>query len=1039
MTDLGLTTPPPLCLSASTSDQQQIWEQWIEVLECYFTAAAIQSGKRRKAVLLYVGGEELRTIHKTLNDEDETYDATKKLFNEHFRSKRNYTFERFKFRRLTPHSDESAIHFITRLKSQALMCNFEEYTPDDAICDQFIEKCRDSKLQGRLLSDSELTTDTLIQKSTTKELVEKYVSQMGNDHGEEVDALNTQQYSRSDSKEQVNAMNNQQVRNYQQGRSYQNQPSRGFKQQSFRPAQQASRYNRSDQTAGNRSIYCYCCGSNNHIAKAPNCPATGKRCDYCGRMDHFESVCQSKKAGIPRRMNSLCSPKEDDELRSLSDLTCDEGDEYIFSLNNSTDVIIKVDNQPISFLRDSGSSVDLMDRGSLRKLQKKLNLTVHPSSAKIYPYGSKSSLPLDGLIYSNIEYQGTHHLARIHISSEENSGNILSRKSAIALGLIEMKEVIHAIKSDDQLNLLKQEFPRVFKGLGKLKNVQIKFNIDPAVQPVCQHLRRIPFHVREKLEKRLKTLLELDIIEPVDGPTTWVSPVIAVPKGETIRLVVDMREANRAILRSHKPVPTLEELLDDFNGCKVYSKIDLNDGYHQEELHPESREITTFITHAGLFRYKRLVQGVKSALEEYQYHIDSLFSHQKRIRNISDDILIGGRTQEEHDENLKKCFQILSDNNLTVNAEKCKIGVKEISFFGHTISADGIHPTIDKVEAIQAFPVPTCQKDVHSFLGMINYLTRFIPNLASETAVLRKLLRKDIPWRWTEEENSVFEKLKKMLSSDLVVAHYDQSLPTSLIVDASPEGLGAILTQKQMDGTLKPVYYASRALTVQEKKYCQTEREALAVVWGCERFHLYLFGIEFTVLTDHNPLTVIYSPKGKPSPRILRWGLRLQSYSFNIIHIPGSTNPADMLSIHPIPTDDQAEVESEETEMFINAIISYAVPKALTLSEIITESNKDETLVKVQQSVATNNWSDNSNMLKPYKQVRNELSTKGGIVLKGDRIIIPSALQERTLKLAHESHLGIVKTKAMLRGKVWWPGIDEAVENLIITIYSSII
>lgn len=1049
MTDLGLTTPPPLCLSTSITDQQQIWEQWVEVLECYFTAACIQSVKRRKALLLYIGGEELRTIHKTLGDEDDNYNITKGLFNEHFKSKRNYTFERFKFRKLTPTSEESAVHYITRLKAQALMCNFDQYTTEDAICDQYIEKCQDSKLQARLLSDSKLNTDRLVEQSSTKELVEKYVAAMGSDHVDEVNELSHQQYNRNKSN------NNQQSSRYQSSRYDQHQPnqqryhqsprydysqpnkinkpprqSQQFNNQAPRAVQQIPNQNRSNQNTSRKR--CYCCGANDHFAKDPSCPALGQTCSHCGKMDHFESMCNSKRLGFPKRVNQLNTSKEDDDVQSLVEVTGEEGDEYLFAINNKSDITIRVDDQPLSFLRDSGSTVDMIDRGSLRKLQEKINLTIHPSCAKIYPYGSKNPLPLDGLIYSNIEYQGTHHLARIHISSEENSGNILSRKSAIALGLIEMKESVNTVQHDNQMETLKKQFPGVFKGLGKLKNVQIKFNIDTEVQPVCQHLRRIPFHVRGKLEKRLKRLLELDIIERVEGPTEWVSPVIAVPKGDSIRLCVDMRKPNTAIRRSHKPVPTLEELMDSFNGCTEFSKVDLNDGYHQEELHPDSRDITTFITHCGIFRFKRLVQGVKSALEEYQYHIDSLFTHIKRIRNISDDILIGGRTKEEHDENLKKCFQILAENNLTVNAEKCKIGVKEISFYGHTISADGIHPSTDKVEAIKAFPAPKCQKDIHSFLGMINYLTRFIPNLASETAKLRKLLRKDIPWRWTEEENQVFEKLKEMLTSNLVVAHYDQSLPTSLIVDASPEGIGAILTQEQVDGTLKPVYYASRALTKQEKKYCQTEREALAVVWGCERFHLYLFGIEFTILTDHDPLTIIYSPKGKPSPRILRWGLRLQSYSFSIKHIPGSTNPADMLSIHPIPAaDNQAEAESEETETFINTIISYAVPKALTLSEIITESTKDETLTKVRQAVETNNWQGNNHILKPYKQIRNELTVKGGIVLKEDRITIPESLQERTLKLAHESHLGMVKTKAMLRGKVWWPGIDQAVENQI--------
>ena len=264
-----------------------------------------------------------------------------------------------------------------------------------------------------------------------------------------------------------------------------------------------------------------------------------------------------------------------------------------------------------------------------------------------------------------------------------------------------------------------------------------------------------------------------------------------------------------------------------------------------------------------------------------------------------------------------------------------------------------------------------------------------------------------------------------------MVAHYDSSLETSLIVDASPEGLGAILVQKQKDDTVRPVYYASRALSHQEKKYSQTEREALAVVYGCERFHLYLYGADFTILSDHQPLKILYSHTGKPSPRILRWGLRLQSYSFKIVHIPGSINPADMLSIHPAPIRKNDEKEVEETEKYINSVICYAVPKALTLSEIIEESQSDNILVKLQKCISTGIWPGKDPQLRQFTNVKNNLTTKSGVILLEDRIVIPESLRKRTLDLAHETHMGIVKTKSLMRGKVWWPSMDKDIENLI--------
>ena len=317
-------------------------------------------------------------------------------------------------------------------------------------------------------------------------------------------------------------------------------------------------------------------------------------------------------------------------------------------------------------------------------------------------------------------------------------------------------------------------------------------------------------------------LQKMDAIEPVDGPTDWVSPVVVVPKGEEhedeIRMVLDMRKPNTAIRRNHKPVPTLDEMLEKFNGCTVFSKLDLRHGYHQIELHPDSRHITTFSTHIGLFRYKRLVQGANSALEEYQHLIGNLFIGVDHVGNISDDLLVGGVDQEEHDNNLEKALCILKENNLTLNKNKCEFDKKNVEFFGFNISGEGIRPTQSKVAAIKAFPAPTNATECRSFLGLINYLGRFIPNLSSETELLRKLTEKGVKWDWTVNHDKVFANLKALVSSRAVVAHFNQSLETYLIVDAGPVGLGGILAQKQIDNSIRPVAYASKTLTKTEQR-----------------------------------------------------------------------------------------------------------------------------------------------------------------------------------------------------------------------------
>ena len=161
---------------------------------------------------------------------------------------------------------------------------------------------------------------------------------------------------------------------------------------------------------------------------------------------------------------------------------------------------------------------------------------------------------------------------------------------------------------------------------------------------------------------------------------------------------------------------------------------------------------------------------------------------------------------------------------------------------------------------------------------------------------MRRLTRQDQPFVWTDEQEAAFNELKDRLSSAPVLAYFNTDAHTQVIADASPVGLGAVLVQKQQDGNFRPVYYTARSLSDVERRYAQTEREALALVWACERFQLYLRGLEFDLLTDHKPLEVIYGPKSRPSARIERWVLRLQSFAFKVVYIPGRQNIADVLS-----------------------------------------------------------------------------------------------------------------------------------------------
>ena len=1003
MAALPLTPPQPLVLDQLTNNQNNEWINYKANLELYFTAANITEDKQKAALLLYLGGSELKKIYDTLDPaQKSTYKEAVALLDEHFKEKINLTYERYQFRSLTQNPNENCRSFITRLRSAVSKCEFKKYSDEQAVIDTFIEKVSDNKLRRKLLRDSELNITKLLEITTDAETAEMQASNIEKQtHHEEIETLNKLQFQNGVRKKTFN-----------------NPP---FKREFYKN-------NRSD------NLLCYGCGQNGHIHGSKECPALGQQCNFCHAYNHFETSCKKKKQNGNTNHNQPTGKKPGKfnkrNFNNALTIESDSDDEYLFCLNKMNDIIIKVDGISVPFLRDSGATINIIDKNNYDRIKQQTNIKLLPTSTKIYPYNSIKPLELKGVFYSNTAYKENHHIAKIYVSANSDAGCILGRTSSTELGVLTLAEEINNIETKNvQIDQIIQEYNELFSGLGCLKNVEVKFDIDETIRPVAQHLRRIPYHVRLKVEKKIKQLIDLDIIEPVTGSTPWISPVIAIPKGEDIRLVVDMRKPNTAIKRSHHPIPTLEELITKFNGCKLFSKIDLNNGYHQIQLHKDSRYITSFVTHEGVFQYKRLVQGVNDAFTIYQYHISQLFKQENLIENICDDILIAGRNEDEHNENVRKCFQILKENNLTVNSKKCIFGVKEIEFYGHVITEKGIKPAVKITEAVKNFTEPKNVKEVQSFLGLINYLGIFINNLSTLTAPLRHLIKKENKWKWGEMEKQAFEKLKNIATSKLCVAHFNPVLETILITDAGKIGLGAILAQKQEDGNIKPISYASRSLSKQEIKYSQTEKEALAIVWACERYHLYLYGKKFTILTDHQPLKILYSDKGKPSPRILRWGLRLQSYLYEIQYIQGKLNPADILSIKPLQTCHEIE---NETEKYINSLITYSIPKSVSLSEIIEESKKDEKIQKVINCLKDNNWEEEIDTLNEFYKIKSELTYKEGILLRGNQIIIPKSLQKKILSLAHEHHLGITRTKALLREKVWWPRINKQIEEVVL-------
>ena len=432
--------------------------------------------------------------------------------------------------------------------------------------------------------------------------------------------------------------------------------------------------------------------------------------------------------------------------------------------------------------------------------------------------------------------------------------------------------------------------------------------------------------------------------------------------------------------------------------------------------------MTTFSTHLGLRRYTRLNFGVSSAVEIFQNVICETLAGIQGAINLSDDILVYGKTQEEHDQALESTFKRLKESGLTLNQKKCVYNQPRLEFFGYVFSADGISPDPNKVQEIVNLETPTNVSKVRSFLGMANYCARFIPTYSTTSQPLRELTQQSTPWQGTDRQQHALQQIKDALANASSTVYFDPDKETEIVVDASPVGLGAILCQIDPESDERQVVaYASRSLTKTEQRYSQTEREALAVVWSCEHFHLYVYGKPITVYTDHEPLVHIYNkPRSKTSARLERWSLRLQPYQVTVAYRRGIDNAANYMSRHPTKCTKTSSRQEKIAEEFVDYITDTSTPKAISFQEITNATRLDPTLQAVMNAITTGNWFKHSKQpdinIEAYKameKVKDELTINvtHAIILKGTRIIIPLSLQQRVVDLAQKDTKALSKPR----------------------------
>ncbi|KAI5730816.1 hypothetical protein M8J77_000372 [Diaphorina citri] len=364
-----------------------------------------------------------------------------------------------------------------------------------------------------------------------------------------------------------------------------------------------------------------------------------------------------------------------------------------------------------------------------------------------------------------------------------------------------------------------------------------------------------------------------------------------------------------------------------------------------------------------------------------------------------------------------------------MNKDKIQFKKNKVTILGYLVSKNGTQIDPQRTEAISKMKTPTDKTELLQFLGMVKYFARFIPNISDITSPLRELTKKDVHWDWKDEHEIAVKRLKDLLVSAPILCHYESKLETTIQTDASKDGLGSCLLQND-----RVVAYASRSLTETEKRYAQIEKELLAIVFACEKFHYYIYGKKTKIHTDHKPLvTIVKKNIAKISPRMQRMILKLIAYDLEVEYLPGTQMYiADTLSRNFIASSKE---ENSDCDMYIHELSPCYPASQEKLQMVLEATLKDPDILQVIRLVQNNSWPNGGKQLnenvKMFFRIKDTLTTIDGLLFKDNKIVIPRNLQTHMLNLFHESHLGMSKIKAKARECVYWPNMNKNIEDFI--------